>query len=148
MVRGHCVPNCLFFAVGVDLSQRPSTGEDIMAIETVGTPEVLLQLILAYQGLDGPCPTPTDLWRQIAKFIESSEEPVFRSYRLAGVDPTEPNAQFLGDLVELIKLRWIRLRDDGRLELTAVGRCLAFGRELPPVLQRLGKQVEANARER
>ena len=116
-----------------------------MAIRTVGTPEALLQLISAYQGLSGRKVSPEELWREVAGFMGSSPS-VFRSYRFTSIDLNRPNNQFLADLHELVKQGWVRLLDNGRMELTPVGQCLTWARELPPALQPLGEQVEASGK--
>lgn len=118
-----------------------------MAIQTVGTPEALLQLISVYQGLNGSRPSPRELWSPIVAFLQDTGNPVFRSYHLAGIDPSNPNPQFLGDIAELIKHRFVVLRADGKLELTPVGRCLTFARELPPVLAPLADRMATESRE-
>lgn len=113
-----------------------------MSIQAVDTPEVLLQLISLYKSSENQGPTPQNLWQHIADFIAQSEQPIFASYRLAGVDPVKPNGQFLGDLGELIEQGFVALRD-GRLTTTHIGQCLAFARELPSVLLPLARQVLA-----
>lgn len=117
-----------------------------MPIQTVGTSEVLLQVVSEYQGLNGRRATPVSLWGEVAKFLQASQEPVFRAYQMSGrTDPQRPNAQFLADLRDLIRHRFLHLGRDGRLELTAVGQCLTFGRMLPPMLQPLAEQVAPGA---
>ena len=114
-------------------------------IETVGAVEILNQLVFAYHETSQR-PTPSELWRQIVRYMKLSDNRprIFEWYRWrVETDPTKPIPQFLGDLGELIQTNYVELLKDGTLQMTPVGRFLASARVLPVEYRDLARDIEA-----
>lgn len=118
-----------------------------MKIETIGSAEALLQLFYVAQGTNGYRPNPMDLWREIATYAQQAAAEHTFTYYLTCFSGrpqaiSHPTAPFLGDLQELLSQGAIKLLSDGRVEVTAFGKCLAFARTVPNSLARLESNVE------
>jgi hypothetical protein len=114
-----------------------------MAIETVGVPQALLQLIASYEGLNGHRASVGLLWKEISSFVTDGDCGPLATYR--GTETTSPSPQFLGDVSELLRSGFLRIESAGRLELTSIGRCLSSARQVPVSLEPLADVLKAKS---
>ena len=112
--------------------------------ETVGSTETLLRLIATYQGLNGGRrANAIDIWSKIATYVREGGE--YRFYPLDECQSEKPGGRFRSDLVELIEGGFLRLLDDGKIEVTPFGRFFAKALAVPSSVTDLEAQLSANA---
>jgi hypothetical protein len=111
-----------------------------MPAEVANSREVLLKLLAVYQGANGKRADRQRMWDQIASFIGSGGKLPEYCQPRRNVDI--PPRRFVTDLNKLFRRGLVYRLDDGKLEVTPLGRALASARALPPSLARLQKKVE------
>ena len=103
-----------------------------MSFETVGSPETLLRLLATFQEKNGVRSSLQRLWREIVRYTERGGR--YRFYILSDYRAKKPDDQFLADLAELVQGGRLLSHDDGTLEVTPFGLCLARACIVPPSL--------------
>ena len=109
-----------------------------MAIEALGSTQVVLQLLSAYQ-VNGTRLSPEALWTRLANRASAV------LYPLGEHDPSQPDPDFFGDLVELQSDGVIQSLPDGRLEVTDLGQFISAARTCPHELLELERALIAEA---
>ena len=110
-----------------------------MPAEASNSREVLLKLLAIYQGANGKRADRQRIWKQIASFISSGGNvPSYSRQTRSDIPPR----QFQADINKLLRGGLIYRLEDGRLEVTPLGRSIASARSLPASLARLQKRVE------
>ena len=117
-----------------------------MPMETVGSGGTLLRLFASYQGLNSVQPDPFEIWRRIAAYARDGGR--YRFYPVLAYDPENPPSEFAADLAQLVAEGLLRPLPHGRVEVTSLGRCLAFGLTVPPSLESLAQEIERVAPQR
>jgi hypothetical protein len=117
-----------------------------MPMETVGSGETLLRLFASYQGLNSVQPDPLEVWRRIAAYARQGG--TYRFYPVLAYDPENPPSEFAADVAQLVAEGLLRPLADGRVEVTPLGRCFAFGLAVPPSLESLAQEIERVGPER
>jgi hypothetical protein len=110
-----------------------------MALEAIGSKEVILQLLAIHQGRNGRRPDPFKIWKNIGAYVKRGG--AYHFYPLCDYDPVSPPGEFATDLVELVEEGLIRPLNGGTVEVTPLGRCFASARSLPVSLHDLEEDV-------
>ncbi len=108
-----------------------------MPVDATDSREVLLKLLTMYRGANGRPGDRQRIWDRIASFIHSGGKlPEYGLVSRRG----RPPRRFVADLNALSRHGLIYRLDDGRLEVTPLGRSLASARALPASLARLQRK--------
>ena len=110
-----------------------------MVSRTVGSDEALLRLFIAYEGGNCVRANTLEIWQEIAAYIRDGGE--YQFYQRHRCLSSEPTGQFYSDLEHLVRAGYVRLLPNSRVEVTAIGNCLALGKAVPPSLAGLESRI-------
>ena len=106
--------------------------------ETADSTEALLQLFYVAQGKKETGPRPDQLLAVVREYAHDHPQghPFTAYFDICPPCHCLPSP-FVGDLRKLISDELITIRDDGCVEVTILGTCLAYARTLPRSLAEL-----------